>query len=242
MAFIRKSGKTKIMWLPVAASAGAVTNGALMSYSSGVLIPATNTVAGNTIAGVIRKAITTADSDYAVARLVPIEVPVEKNVVWEAPVNVGTLASISLPANLKELEQAPALLGSDSRWTDYEEILPKYKYGKSSTDKYSYILGNPADGKTLVLNNPEANATLSIQYQRNASGMATLTDTCELEDCDYVVTKLNAYVLKARGDDKFQVIDAEANAKLKNMIGRSQKQPSGGSGSTPKTSNFVIGE
>ena len=160
----------------------------------------------------------------------------------EYVVNVGTLASISLPTNLKELEEAPALLRSDGYWDKYEQINPRFKHEKSNTDKYSYILGNSADGKTLILNNPTANATLSIQYQRNASGMATLTDTCELEDCDYVVTKLNAYVLKARGDDKFQVIDAEANAKLKNMIGRSQKQPSGGSGSTPKTSNFVIGE
>lgn len=160
----------------------------------------------------------------------------------EYVVNISTLASISLPANLKELEEAPALLRGDGYWDKYEQINPKLKHEKSNTDKYSYILGNPADGKTLILNNPTANATLSIQYQRNASGMATLTDTCELEDCDYVVTKLNAYVLKARGDDKFQVIDAEANAKLKNMIGRSQKQPSGGSGSTPKTSSFVIGE
>jgi hypothetical protein len=160
----------------------------------------------------------------------------------EYVVDISTLASISLPANLKELEEAPALLRSDGYWDKYEQINPRLKHEKGDTDKYSYILGNPADGKTLILNNPTANATLSIQYQRNASGMATLTDTCELEDCDYVVTKLNAYVLKARGDDKFQVIDAEANAKLKNMIGRSQKQPSGGSGSTPKTSNFVIGE
>lgn len=96
MAFIRKAGKTKIMYLPVAASAGAVANGSLVAYSSGVIVPAVNNVACNTIAGVIRKAITTADSDYAVARLVPVEVPVEMNVEWEAPVAVGTLVATSV--------------------------------------------------------------------------------------------------------------------------------------------------
>lgn len=96
MAFRRVQGKTKIMWLPVAASAGAVANGSLMAFSSGTLVPATNTVDSFYIIGVIRKAITTADSDYATARLVPVEVPVEKNVVWEADVTVGTLVAGSV--------------------------------------------------------------------------------------------------------------------------------------------------
>jgi hypothetical protein len=142
MAFIRKSGKTKIMWLPVAASAGAVTNGALMSYSSGVLVPATNTVAGNTIAGVIRKAITTADSDYATARLVPIEVPVEKNVVWEAPVNVGTLATTSVGLYF-DLDTADTGLGIDQSASTYD-IAQCVKY--ISTSKGHFILNIGCDG------------------------------------------------------------------------------------------------
>ena len=96
MAFIKKSGKTKIMYLPVAASAGAVTDGSLVAFSSGTIVPATNTVDSFSIIGVIRKAIATTDADYAVARLVPVEVPVEMNVVYEAPVAVGTLATTSV--------------------------------------------------------------------------------------------------------------------------------------------------
>lgn len=142
MAFIRKSGKTKIMWLPVAASAGAVTNGALMSWSSGVLVPATNTVAGNTIAGVIRKAITTADADYATARLVPIEVPVEKNVVWEAPVAVGTLATTSVGAYF-DLTTADDGTGVDQSASTYD-IVQCVKY--ISTSKGHFILNIGCDG------------------------------------------------------------------------------------------------
>jgi len=33
------------------------------------------------------------DADYAVARSVPVEVPVEKNVIWEAPVTSGLVAA-----------------------------------------------------------------------------------------------------------------------------------------------------
>lgn len=142
MAFIRKSGKTKIMYLPVAASAGAIANGSLVSFSSGVIIPATNTVAGNTIAGVIRKAITTADADYAVARLVPVEVPVEKNVVWEAPVAVGTLAASSVGLYF-DLTTADDGSGVDQSASTYD-IVQCVKY--ISATKGHFILNIGADG------------------------------------------------------------------------------------------------
>lgn len=96
MAFIRKQGKVKIMYFPMASSAGAMAVGTLMKLASGVLAVADNAVASYNIVGVLKKAITTADADYALARLVAIEVPVEKNVVYEAPVNVGTLATTSV--------------------------------------------------------------------------------------------------------------------------------------------------
>ena len=94
--FIRKQGKTKTIYLPVAASAGAMAEGSLVALSSGTLVLATNTVESYYIIGVLRKAVTTADSDYATARDLPVEVPVEKNVVWEADVKVGTLVASSV--------------------------------------------------------------------------------------------------------------------------------------------------
>lgn len=83
MSFILKQGKTKIMWLPVTAST-ALSNNSLVAWSSGKLIAATNSTPPSTIAGVLRKAVTSADADYAVERLVPVEVPCENNCVWEA--------------------------------------------------------------------------------------------------------------------------------------------------------------
>ena len=90
--FVRKQGKTKLVWFPVTAST-AIANGALVAFSSGKLIAATSSTAGNVIAGVLRGAIAATDDNYASERLVAVEVPVEKNVVWEADVTSGLVAA-----------------------------------------------------------------------------------------------------------------------------------------------------
>jgi len=83
--FIRKQGKTKFLWLPVTTST-TFSAGGLVAWSSGYLVEATSSSAPSTIAGVIRHSIAATDSDYATARLVEVEVPVENNVLWEADV------------------------------------------------------------------------------------------------------------------------------------------------------------
>lgn len=84
MAFIRYKGKTKTVWLPMTASTVA-TKGDIMSWSSGQLIRATSSTTALSHAGVLKKTILATDADYATAgRLVPVEVPLEKNVIWLA--------------------------------------------------------------------------------------------------------------------------------------------------------------
>ena len=84
-------GKTKFMWLPVTIST-AITINKLVAWntSAGTLIEATATTAGNIMIGVLRHAIATTDDDYATARTVEVEVPVEKYVEWKADVGTGT--------------------------------------------------------------------------------------------------------------------------------------------------------
>ena len=90
--FRRVQGRTKFMWLPVTPSTD-FENGALVVWSSGKLIPATSSTAAADTVGVIHHAITWSDSDYADERLVEVEVPVEKNVVWEGDVTSGLVAA-----------------------------------------------------------------------------------------------------------------------------------------------------
>ena len=152
---------------------------------------------------------------------------------------LATCASISLPDNFRELEEAPAS-ENGGLFTSYPEIRPEERFTKNSSDEYCYKLGSPKD-YSLVFNGLAVNTTLSIQYQRYPSGMATLTDVCELPDAEYVRLKLISYVLQSRSDERFPIVDAEANNRLINMIGRSMIQPSGGLKRIPSNQTYQIG-
>jgi len=85
MSFIRKTGRTKIMWLPWTTGQVTAKDG-LVAFSSGRLIPATSSSEGHAIAGVAVKAITSASSEYTTAADIAVRVPIEKYVEWEATV------------------------------------------------------------------------------------------------------------------------------------------------------------
>jgi hypothetical protein len=112
---------------------------------------------------------------------------------------------------------------SDGAWDEFIEIDPLDRFTKSSTDKYCYVTGNPMAGYAAVFNGLTANVTLSMDFQRYPSGLATLADICELPDPTFVTSKLESYVLKSRSDDRYPVIENEANLKLQNMFGRNMK-------------------
>jgi len=88
----RVQGKTKFLWLPVTVST-VFTKGSLVAWSSGYLIEATSTTAPSTHVGSIRHAIASTDDDYATARLVEVEVPIENYVIWEIDVTSGLVAA-----------------------------------------------------------------------------------------------------------------------------------------------------
>lgn len=83
MAFTKYKGKTVTRWLPVTVST-TFTKGDIVKFSSGAIIKATTTSAAKDAVGVIKKTIAATDADYATARLVPVEVPLEKMVQWRS--------------------------------------------------------------------------------------------------------------------------------------------------------------
>lgn len=155
----------------------------------------------------------------------------EFDVVYE--VNTTTLATISLPTGFRELKTNPRILDSTGNWREYEEILPHDKYNYLTSDKYCMVLGNPQEGYSLYLNSVLSGATLSIIYQRYPSGMATLTDVCELSDATFVTRKIESYVLYSRGDERLSIAESRAQQRLQNMVGRDMKTPGGGARTTP---------
>lgn len=102
MAFKLKKGKTKFLFLPVTTST-AITAGTLVTPSSGLLVAVTSSTAAVDVIGVIRHTIASTDSDYATARLVEVQVPVERYTVWEGAVTSGLVATdIGLEVDLTD--------------------------------------------------------------------------------------------------------------------------------------------
>ncbi len=81
--FVLKRGRTRITDLPVTTST-AIGAGAIVTFSSGLLIAATSSTAAADHVGVLLTAITASDSDYATARSVKVQVPVERYCEWYA--------------------------------------------------------------------------------------------------------------------------------------------------------------
>lgn len=140
----------------------------------------------------------------------------------------SSLATIPLPSDFRELMEWPQILDSTLNWNSYEPIEVEQKYDYSTADRYCYILGNPSEGYNLVINSIIAGATLSIIYQRFPSGLLTLADVCELADPQYVVRKIESYVLYSRSDDRFPIAEQRAQQSLANMMGREMKGTAGG--------------
>ena len=153
--------------------------------------------------------------------------------------STSTLSSYSLPSNFREMEIKPAV-ELNGGITYYPQIKKKDINKYDSTDNYCYVEGTPED-YSVVFKNLTANATVSIPFQRYPSGMATLTDVCELPDAEYVKMKLISYVLQSRSDERFPSVDAKAEILLSNMIGRSMQQPSGGIPQIPRIQTYQIG-
>lgn len=101
MSFILRQGKTKTMLLPVTTST-ALTKDTLVTFSSGLLIAATSSTAAADIVGVVRKTIASTDSDYATARLIPVDVPVERYTVWEGTTASAVSTDIGIETDLTD--------------------------------------------------------------------------------------------------------------------------------------------
>ena len=95
MAFRVYKGKVKTEWMPVTAST-AFTKNTLVEATSGKVAVADADEAAGDIIGVIKKTIASTDSDYASARKVPVIIPVERHVIWEADATGFTVGTDEL--------------------------------------------------------------------------------------------------------------------------------------------------
>lgn len=80
MAIYHVRGKVNRIWLPVTTSTALLKN-TIVEITSGLIAGADDN--DTALAGVLGKTIASTDVDYAVARRVPVIIPVEKHTLWE---------------------------------------------------------------------------------------------------------------------------------------------------------------
>jgi hypothetical protein len=152
------------------------------------------------------------------------------------PSTTTSLTTVPLSTNqFREFEEIPTIQGEPN--DQYEQIKAKKRVEKNPADRYCYVLGNPQEGYNAVFNYLTPNKTLCLTYQRYPSGMATLSQICELPDATFVTRKIEEYVLYSRGDERFPIAKAQAEKVLLNMVGRESKTPGGGTNTTQKPYN-----
>lgn len=144
----------------------------------------------------------------------------------EYQVDPSTNVTISLPTGFSTFKGHPKQKVNGA-WVEFPEILPEEKYDKSDGDKYCYVMGNPSSGYVAIFNGLEASCTLSMMYQSFPSGMATLSDVCEISDPTFVVAQTESYILQARGDERFPFVNSVAQTKLRNLVTKSMRSPGG---------------
>lgn len=101
--FIRHDGRTKLINVPVTTST-VMTTGSLVAYNTttGLVVAATSGTAVVQLVGVARKTILTTDADYATARSILVEVPLDKNVEWEADTSSAVAADVGSEVDLTD--------------------------------------------------------------------------------------------------------------------------------------------
>ena len=142
--------------------------------------------------------------------------------------SASTLATVPLPTDFSVMSQNPQELRDNNNWITHELIDPKETYIDAPLF-FCYQQGNPKEGYSLWFNNLAVGATVTIDYYKTATSLTTLTDVPEMSDPNYISESIIAGVLEARGDDRFPIVRARAQARLNGMVGDNQ------SGATPVT-------
>lgn len=99
-----------------------------------------------------------------------------------------------------------------------------------SSNPYCYVLGNPANGWTLV-NVPgtyPSGASLFYGYWAYPTSLASATDVSQCPEPEYLVTRALSLYFQAKEDGRFQDMRAEADRYIGEMIDKAATQGYGG--------------
>ena len=146
---IRKyQGKTKFIYLPWTIGQ-VVEEGGLVGLTSGQLIPHVAGTAGAAAVGVIRHAVTSATDVYTTQGDVEVEVPVEKNVIWECDVDATAVLVLLDIGSFFDLSSVSGTLSSavDTSQSD-EDVFQCVGFISATKGLFLLNIGLGADTET----------------------------------------------------------------------------------------------
>jgi len=128
--------------------------------------------------------------------------------------------SVALPSDFRKLAGQPKITYDGATTRDFSEIKPQQTRQYSSTSRYVYILGNPADNYTMVINagTLASGASVMVPYYAAAASLASPVNITMCPNPEYLVQRTLAYVWESRGDERFPQAKLEADKQLKRML------------------------
>lgn len=131
-----------------------------------------------------------------------------------------SVASVALPLDFKNLA-GPARLhfGSTTIVEEVPFINDEQKSFFSSTDKLVTIVGDTASGRSLVFSpgTLASGASVQITYFSMPTALSTASQFPTVPDPSFLIDRTIAYILEARSDPRFQLMESKARERLLNM-------------------------
>lgn len=130
-------------------------------------------------------------------------------------------STVSLPADFKKMAAYPVLYSpqytSGQQWP---EIQPNEIMQHDSTEQYFYVLGNFAEGKSMIWNpgTLASGSSLFIQYYSVATSLASPGSISQCPDPEFIIDKAIALLYQSRNDQRFQLMETKARERLLQMI------------------------
>lgn len=129
-------------------------------------------------------------------------------------------ATIAMPTNFRKLATPLRAAESSNLLTDVPQVDPQEKGRFGTSDKYSYILGDPSNGYNLVTQNVSlgSGASISFSYYQSPNSLVSGNDISLCPNPNYLVQQGLYYYFLANEDNRFQDQRSEAEKILANML------------------------
>jgi len=140
--------------------------------------------------------------------------------VHNGRVTTAGFATYGLPTDFQKIDGYPVVTW-DGETTDSFPVIDPTKYTQyNDSDRYTYVLGNDRDSKTLYIHASTLCSGASVQFTYYASpaSLASPTNVTECPDPNYIVQRSLYLIYKGREDGRFPEAKVEADRMLARMI------------------------